>query len=157
MSGDDLRTFLAEGITVVFRGGIELHYNRSFSRANGKWHSYSVPLRPDIVHKVADTLHLFDAKFRVDRWDVPTELDSEALDRLEADDHAGVASKGWWKKADIHKMHAYKDALGSEGARVATVWVLYPGTETRFYEAQDGAMEGVGAIPLQPGGCHTTR
>ena len=74
------------------------------------------------------------------------------LDKLEADDRAGVASKGWWKNADIHKMHAYKDALGSEGARVATVWVLYPGTEERFYEVAPGAMEGVGAIPLEPQG-----
>lgn len=152
VSGDDLHSFLAEGIKVVFPGGIELHYNRSFSRSNSTWRSYSVPLRPDIVLKVGDTLHLFDAKFRVDRWDVPTELESKELDKLEADDRAGVASKGWWKNADIHKMHAYKDALGSEGARVATVWVLYPGTEARFYEVAPGEMEGVGAIPLEPQG-----
>lgn len=152
VSGDELHAFLAEGIKLVFPGGIELHYNRSFSRANSKWQSYSVPLRPDIVLRIGDTLHLFDAKFRVDRWDVSTELNSEALDELEADDRAAVASKGWWKNADIHKMHAYKDALGGEGSRVATVWVLYPGTEMRFYESTPAAMEGVGAVPLEPSG-----
>jgi hypothetical protein len=152
VSGDDLHAFLAEGIKLVFPGGIELHYNRSFSRANSKWKSYSVPLRPDIVLKVGDTLHLLDAKFRVDPWDVSTELDSAELDALEAADRAGVASKGWWKNADIHKMHAYKDALGSEGAKVATVWVLYPGTEHVFYATVPGALEGVGAVPLTPQG-----
>ena len=152
VSGDELHAFLAEGIKLVFPGGIELHYNRSFSRANSTWQSYSVPLRPDIVLKVGDRLHLFDAKFRVDRWDVSTELNGAELDEIEEDDRAAVASKGWWKNADIHKMHAYKDALGGEGARVATVWVLYPGTEEKFYESAPESMEGVGAIPLAPAG-----
>ena len=57
----------------------------------------------------------------------------------------------WWKNADIHKMHAYKDALGRDGASVATVRVLYPGTEEVFYPANAEGTEGVGAVPLVPG------
>ena len=112
--------------------------------------------------KLGDALHLFDAKFRVDRWDIPGDESQQELEAIEADDRAGVASKGWWKNADIHKMHAYKDALRSGGAKAATVWVLYPGSEFVFYDEggaklsspQDlgPASSGVGAIPATPVG-----
>jgi predicted component of viral defense system (DUF524 family) len=62
-------------------------------------------------------------------------------------------------------MHAYKDAVRGRGARVASVWVLYPGTEFRFFAEDETkvespetlpvalfgrALRGVGAIPLMP-------
>lgn len=147
VGGGEMSAALNEGIKLVFEGGVELHYNRSFSRSNPHWASYSVPLRPDIVLKVGETLHLFDAKFRIEGWAVE-ESEVEAV-AAENDDRAGRATPLWWKNADIHKMHAYKDALGCEGARVATVRVLYPGTESVFYE--DGCGGGVGAVPLRPG------
>ncbi len=54
-------------------------------------------------------------------------------------------------------MHTYRDAISG----VRSVWILYPGTETRFYSATSAAvsssadalppiLDGVGAIPLQP-------
>jgi predicted component of viral defense system (DUF524 family) len=53
-------------------------------------------------------------------------------------------------------MHAYRDAI--IGAR--SVWILYPGDETRFFpirgvgirsaEMLPNVIDGVGAIPLQP-------
>ena len=70
VGGGEMAASLTEGIRLVYEGGVELHYNRSFSRRNATWRSYSVPLRPDIVLKVGDTLHLFDAKFRIDSWNV---------------------------------------------------------------------------------------
>jgi len=159
-SGDDLHATIAEGMRLEFPGGAELHYNRSFSHSSSQWRSYSVSLRPDIVLKFGDKLHLFDAKFRIDRWDVPTVESDIELESTEADDRAGVASKSWWKNADIHKMHAYKDALQSNGSRAATVWVLYPGSEFVFYgddSVKLGAVSalrsnaiGVGAIPMHP-------
>jgi len=161
-SGDQLHATLGEGLKLEFAGGAELHYNRSFARSGSPWRTYSVPLRPDIVLKLGDALHLFDAKFRVDRWDIPGDESQQELEAIEADDRAGVASKGWWKNADIHKMHAYKDALRSGGAKAATVWVLYPGSEFVFYDEggaklsspQDleAGASGVGAIPAAPVG-----
>lgn len=151
--GGEMSATLNEGIKLVFEDGVELHYNRSFSRSNTQWRSYSVTLRPDIVLKVGDTLHLFDAKFRIDRWAVEDfEPDAAANEAVENDDRAGRASAIWWKNADIHKMHAYRDALGCDGANVATVRVLYPGTQEVFYPSQPGGVEGVGAVPLMPGG-----
>lgn len=152
VGGGEMSATLNEGIKLVFEGGVELHYNRSFSRSNTQWRSYSVTLRPDIVLKVGETLHLFDAKFRIDRWAVDDfEEDAAAAETAENDDRAGRASAIWWKNADIHKMHAYRDALGRDGAHVATVRVLYPGTQEVFYPSQPGGIEGVGAVPLAPG------
>ncbi|MDZ4064647.1 MAG: nuclease domain-containing protein, partial [Coriobacteriia bacterium] len=152
VGGGEMSATLNEGIKLVFEDGVELHYNRSFSRSNTQWRSYSVTLRPDIVLKVGDTLHLFDAKFRIDRWAVEDfDAGAAANEAVENDDRAGRASAIWWKNADIHKMHAYRDALGRDGAHVATVRVLYPGTQEVFYPSQPGGVEGVGAVPLVPG------
>lgn len=136
---------------------VELWYNRTFSRSGSASHSYSVSLRPDITLRVGSNLHLFDAKFRVDQFDISVD-ESIAEEEAEA---RGTVTRGWFKHADIHKMHAYKDAIGREGERVESVWVLYPGTEFAFF-GEDGrkvesaaelpeAPRGVGAIPMMPG------
>jgi predicted component of viral defense system (DUF524 family) len=168
---------LAEGIRLTFpptaAGAVELWYNRAFSRSATAAHrSYSVPLRPDITLRVGDRLHLFDAKFRVERFEIlEIESGSEALieQQLAIEDEAerhGQVTQGWFKHADIHKMHAYRDAIGGEGRRVGSVWVLYPGDQFRFFAedatradtgeavarlASAGALRGVGAIPMVPG------
>lgn len=87
--------------------------------------------------------HVFDAKFKVRR------LATEADDGDEED-------RGVFKRADLYKMHAYRDALPS----VRSAWVLYPGTELRFF-SEDGRVadrasgvadqpSGVGALPFSP-------
>jgi predicted component of viral defense system (DUF524 family) len=128
---DDYAATWPDGTTVV--------YNPRFKRSGkvGR-QSYSVPLRPDIGLWVPNPdgeldLHLFDAKFKVD-W----------TRGLEAEDDR----KGKAKRADLYKMHTYRDALGAR-----SVWALYPGTERRFYSATHGSLvDGVGALPLRPGG-----
>jgi len=127
----DFSQSLSNGLRIEWRNGVALDYNRSFTRSSRSGcTSYSVPLRPDIALWTADgSLHLFDAKFRFD----PRQLDGET---------ERVA-----KAADIHKMHAYRDAIPQ--ARSATV--LYPGSRETWFEAVDGAArEGVGAIPCVP-------
>ena len=53
-----------------------------------------------------------------------------------------------WKKADLYKMHTYRDAI----PQAHSVRILYPGTEERFFElSKDQPDHGVGAIPLVPG------
>ena len=138
--------------SVSWPGGFRLFYNRGYSRSQAvSRRSYSVPLRPDIAFEVPTGknhgLHLLDAKFRLDQltgW----EPDQDSDERL-----------GIFKRADIYKMHTYRDAIPS----ARSVWVLYPGTETRFYpESDDGILhtldakeqlilDGVGAVPLVPG------
>lgn len=154
-AGDSV--YYRQGVSIRYADATELSYNRSF-RGNGHG-SYSLAFRPDITLRRGSTLHLFDAKFRVDHFSEP---EAEDLD-CDAEHETSTTPAGWFKHADIHKMHAYRDAIGScQGSEsVATVWVLYPGTEFVFYdvavgrvgafEGSSSEMSGVGAIPLMPG------
>jgi uncharacterized protein len=113
---------------------VELVYNRTFKRSTSAegWPgrtSYGRSMRPDATLLSSSGLHLFDAKLRVD-------LDQNG-DRFKSD--------------DLHKMHAYRDALGA-----TSVWVIYPGrgNDVRRFQSPVGvgAFQGVGAVPLHPGG-----
>lgn len=125
---------IRHGFQISWPEGTSLAYNHSFSPSDRR--SYSVPLRPDVTLEVPGAgLHLFDAKFRLENG-------------------GGDSS---FKKDDLYKMHTYRDAIPS----ARSVWVLYPGTETRFFGIAhtkwDGIgrppepLEGVGAVSLNPG------
>ena len=122
-----------------------------------------MPLIPDIALRIPDGpnagLHLFDAKFRVRAL---TDVGLAADDK-DDDDEKGAERAGAFKRADIYKMHAYRDAIPS----ARSVWILYPGGEFRFFgvpgggglsgrraasspEGLPGEFEGVGAIPVGP-------
>ncbi len=145
-------------LAVAWPDGTRLLYNPSFSRSRPAGRrSYSVPLRPDIALEVPGGpnagLHLLDAKFRLDRLD-------GVLTGLEADDETAEERRGTFKRADLYKMHTYRDAI--PGARA--VWILYPGSEFRFFPDDASApivslatslprtITGVGAAPLAPDG-----
>lgn len=149
---------------VRWAGDIRLLYNASFSRSRPAGRrSYSVPLRPDIALELhtpgGRELHLFDAKFKVDRLDGLLPAEGEGDD---AGEEAIEERRGIFKRGDIYKMHTYRDAIPA----ARSVWILYPGTETRFYpatETKDGVIvsgvgtlattcEGVGGIALNPTG-----
>lgn len=159
---------LRPGMAVAWSGGLRLAYNREFSPRTAELagRSYSVTLRPDIALTVpagpGHGLHLLDAKFRLQRVaDLVGADGTDAGDeRLEAEER-----RGSFKRADLYKMHTYRDAI--RGAR--SVWALYPGDEARFFSAgslEDGTrpqaigqelpasaegMDGVGALPIVPG------
>ena len=79
---------------------------------NGPAPSYSTPLRPDYLWSSnGRAVAAFDAKFRVE---VP-----------------GQNGRG----ADLHKMHAYRDALG-----VRAAIALHPGTVTSFFDRERGPL-----------------
>lgn len=140
--------------------GTALFYNPRFSRSQPPGRrSYSVSLRPDIALEVPTGpnkgLHLFDAKFKVEHLASLLPVDANADDTAE---EKAEERLGKHKRGDLHKMHTYRDAIA--GAR--SVWILYPGTETRFYNATPASanssadplpfiFDGVGAVPLQPG------
>jgi predicted component of viral defense system (DUF524 family) len=155
---DDWHANVRHGYRLAWRSGVTAAYNPSFSASEGQpesRRSYSLPLRPDISIRVPAGpnygLHLLDAKFKLDNLGELTAVDldgdSEALRRSRA------------KNVDLYKMHTYRDAI--LGAR--SVWVLYPGTETCFYDAHlqpkctsvenlPAELDGVGAVPLRPEG-----
>lgn len=138
---------------VEWSSGMKVFYNPSFSRLNkleGR-KTYSTCLRPDIAIETAKgDLHLLDAKFKLDKFDSIINSDDE--DSSEVDEHLGK-----FKKADLYKMHTYRDAI----PRAKSVWVLYPGSEFCFFEIEGiklncpkdltESSEGVGAIPFLPG------
>jgi PD-(D/E)XK nuclease superfamily protein len=93
------------------------------------------------VLRFGGTLHAFDAKYRLDRFDV---------DEADPDDDSAT-----YKRADLYKMHAYRDAI----AGLKTAFVVYPGNEFVFFERQGfrrtrpadvAQRDGVGAVPLRP-------
>ena len=156
-AGDDFQVALGWNRTFEWTGGTRLAYNESFSRSRPcSNHSYSVPLRPDITLRVPEEpnrgLHVLDAKFRVHTLgDAGFERDEDPAERTSE-------RRGDFKRGDIYKMHAYRDAI--PGAH--SVWILYPGTEFRFFNASAGggangspeelpeSIQGVGAIPFVP-------
>ena len=83
---------LAYGVTASFNGSWQLVFNRSFSRGNKHWSSYSLPLRPDFILARANApLVALDAKFRFDQkdWQV-----FEAVEDHEATGPAPALEKG---------------------------------------------------------------
>ncbi len=133
------------GFRVAWNGGPTVFYNLSFSqKAPVPRRSSSLLLRPDIVVEVHRAgiceLHVFDAKLRVD-----------GVASIELDDGVNEEPDPMsFKKDDVAKMHAYRDAL----AHVRSARVLYPGTISREFASQEagaGAVDVVGATPLVPG------
>ena len=123
LTSDHFRTDFAAGGTFEWASGLRLAYNQSFSRLRaGPRHSYSVLLRPDIAlsirHGPNAGLHLFDAKFRVHAL---TQVGLSGSDKDE-DDEKGEERAGSFKRGDIYKMHAYRDAIPD----ARSVWILYP-------------------------------
>ena len=124
-----------------FAGAGRLVYNRGFRHPN----SYSVSLRPDFSWVVdGQPRVVLDAKFRLEH--LPSEDEEDSPDATA-------------KRADLYKMHTYRDAL--EGVRAAVA--VYPGSETVFFDKASGLsralpledvlmndVSGIGALPLNP-------
>lgn len=144
---DELGARLGWGLRAGWEGGIELFYNLTFSRSHAHRRSYSVPLRPDITLRIPDGAcagdHLFDAKFKVRGIDDAMQTADPSDDAVEAAERRGV-----FKHADLYKVHAYRDAIPS----ACTVWILYPGTELRFFDEVHGRIDRLADLPLQPAG-----
>lgn len=151
---------------------INLCYNKTFSYQQNisKIGSWTIPMRPDYtlsiwpgeksIHKAEEDnsiVHIhFDAKYRMDHIiikgdecetleEVNAKLDQDDLDR-ELD---------IYKRGDLLKMHAYKDAI----RRTAGAYILYPGRNNGS-ENNSGEdisrgyheiIPGLGAFQIAPG------
>jgi predicted component of viral defense system (DUF524 family) len=134
---------------------VSLSYNRSFTIASAD-QSWTKPMKPDCsirleaVDAIAGSPDVvwvhFDAKYRADR-----------LVELFGDDNADESTdrsseKATAKRADLLKMHAYRDAI----RRTAGSYVLYPGlpgrdAQTKAYSEYHEILPGLGAFLLRPG------
>ncbi|MBT3756592.1 MAG: DUF2357 domain-containing protein [Candidatus Cloacimonetes bacterium] len=174
-SDDGLGLKLKSGKKLVLEGvfknsvrnlEIEFCYNRTFSgnKKYPKGGSWTKSMRPDYTlsfwpegikredaEKQEMIVHIhFDAKYKIDYFedivgeDIPDDpemsgkiLNAEKLEQRE----------GTYKRADLLKMHAYKDAIRRTGG----AYVLYPGTEQEqpmkgFHEI----IPGLGAFTVRP-------
>ncbi len=138
---------------VTWSKGPTVWYNRTFHRSTSSpdRKSYSVTLRPDITIKISSGrnrgIHVFDAKFK---------LDSLSPIETKADEAEAKERRGDFIRGDLYKMHTYRDAIPD----ARSVWILYPGSEARFFskngqhwsgdEALHEDLSGVGAVPLVP-------
>lgn len=144
-------------------------YNRSFkpntdfTRA-GSWTQamrpdYTVSLWPDgFSEEEAEAQELmvhvhFDAKYRLEQitdllWNKEDENQDEATDKV-LDEVKQAEDRGTYKRADLLKMHAYRDAIRrSHGA-----YVIYPGNSNdgEPFKAFHEILPGLGAFALRPG------
>ncbi len=158
-----------EGIT--FAGARPLRarfsYNRSFTRnanrsAAGSWTErmrpdYTISLWPgDFSATEAEAQELmvhvhFDAKYRIDSIEQLFGRDDAELDAVTAvadlNDEKQEQKLGRYKRADLLKMHAYRDAI----RRTQGAYVLYPGDLTQQWQGYHEILPGLGAFPIKPG------
>ncbi|CAM3796038.1 DUF2357 domain-containing protein [Flavobacterium gelidilacus] len=138
---------------------VKFSYNRSF-KGGTKYSqeaagSYTTTLRPDYTlsvwpaflrEKEAEREELivhihFDAKYKVVQFDYNTKIDSDVLEEEETNER-----KGYYKNADLLKMHAYKDAIRRTGG----AYVLYPGTKKKEIRGFHEIIPGLGAFAINP-------
>ena len=138
---------------------IKFSYNRSFKGGTKYYQevagSYTTTLRPDytlsvwpstLKEKDAEKLELivhihFDAKYKVVQFNYNTSNDSDVLEEEDNNER-----KGYFKNADLLKMHAYKDAIRRTGG----AYVLYPGTEPKTVRGFHEIIPGLGAFAINP-------
>lgn len=172
MDEDKIDLQLMQGKRLILRGkskssmrdlNVAFYYNRTFSKAAdeadaiklaGSWTmamrpDYTLSLWPgDISESEAEKQDLithihFDAKYRLNKVVLEDETDiSEELDAEKSQQELGI-----YKRADLLKMHAYKDAI----RRTSGAYVLYPGTENRVIQGYHEIVPGLGAFSIRPG------
>lgn len=158
-----------EGVT--FAGARPLRarfsYNRSFVRNTirtkaGSWTErmrpdYTLSLWPaDFLEQEAEAQELmvhvhFDAKYRIDSIEQLFGLDDGMMDETgvlaDLADEKREQRLGRYKRADLLKMHAYRDAI----RRTQGAYVLYPGDLSQRWQGFHEILPGLGAFPLKPG------
>jgi len=154
---------------------VRLYYNRTFSTSDqlGESGSWTTAMRPDYTlsiwpgnideteaEKQDLIVHIhFDAKYKLNRIllnekepdDTHTFMDEDA-DLSEEDvlmnQEKREEEKGIYKRVDLLKMHAYKDAI----RRTSGAYILYPGTENKKLKGFHEILPGLGAFCLSPNG-----
>lgn len=140
---------------------IQFSYNRTFGKSNypdsGSWTKqmrpdYTLSLWPsdfsqDEAEKQELIVHIhFDAKYKIESLKYLISDDTSATEK-DLDLEKLEQKKGTYKRADLLKMHAYKDAI----RRTAGAYVLYPGDNhpyktSGFHEI----IPGLGAFAVSP-------
>lgn len=146
-------TFLAKNRELEIR----FYYNRTFTgnRIYPSGGSWTQQMRPDYTlsiwpkgismvkaEETEQIVHIhFDAKYKIDQLEQIFQVDNDDLDAIRQDE-----IKGTYKRADLLKMHAYRDAI----RRTAGAYILYPGNKAQPFKGFHEVLPGLGAFPLRP-------
>lgn len=152
---------------------VRLYYNRTFGtsdhlEASGSW---TTAMRPDytlsiwpggITEAEAEEedliVHIhFDAKYKLNKILLDDRLPDEthtfedddadlSEDDLLMNQEKREEEKGIYKRVDLLKMHAYKDAI----RRTSGAYILYPGSENKRLKGFHEVLPGLGAFCLSP-------
>lgn len=152
---------------------VRLYYNRTFSTSDqlGESGSWTTAMRPDYTLSIwpgnieeAEAeeqdliVHIhFDAKYKLNRIllnekepDETHTFEDEDADLSEEDvlmnQEKREEEKGIYKRVDLLKMHAYKDAI----RRTSGAYILYPGSENKKLIGFHEVLPGLGAFCLSP-------
>ena len=152
---------------------VRLYYNRTFSTSDqlDKSGSWTTAMRPDYTlsiwpGNIEETeaekqdliVHIhFDAKYKLNRIllddrlpDETHTFEDEEADLSEEDvlmnQEKREEEKGIYKRVDLLKMHAYKDAI----RRTSGAYILYPGSENKKLKGFHEILPGLGAFCLSP-------
>jgi predicted component of viral defense system (DUF524 family) len=135
---------------------VKFNYNRTFGDSEfpraGSW---TQPMRPDYTlslwpkafteveaEKQEMIVHVhFDAKYRVDGLEY---LNSEG--DIDLNEEKEMQKQGTYQRADLLKMHAYKDAI----RRTVGAYVIYPGVKEYRRVGFHEIVPGLGAFPVSP-------
>lgn len=173
---DEINLGLRQGHMTVIKGvgnsdirklNVAFYYNRTFGHVPSdagylhKAGSWTMEMRPDYTLSIwpgdmnedeAERLDLithihFDAKYRLNQilLEQDNETATDERDSLIVEKEEQAA--GIYKRADLLKMHAYKDAI----RRTSGAYVLYPGTENRTIKGFHEVLPGLGAFHVRPG------
>ena len=169
---DGINLELRQGYTKMIHGStlagnrrlnISLYYNRTFSHTDDIYSSgsWTMNMRPDYTLSIwpgemSDAeaeredaiVHIhFDAKYRLNKIiieDQEIDLETENKELQEEKENREVDI---YKRGDLLKMHAYKDAIRRTGG----AYVLYPGTEKKIRKGFHEIIPGLGAFCIAPG------
>ena len=147
-------TYKGRKLNMVFAYNRTFTYTKDYEKS-GSWSQqmrpdYTLSVWPGDIENPEDAerqdliTHIhFDAKYRVDN--LINEFRKGA--DIDLSDIKHEEERGTYKRADLLKMHAYKDAI----KRSAGAYVLYPGTENpdpflNFHEI----IPGLGAFAISP-------
>ena len=140
---------------------VKFNFNRTFGKSNHpKSGSWTQSMRPDYTlslwpnafsEEQAEEQELivhvhFDAKYKVEGLRYLTESDEAGLSDDELVAEKKMQKEGSYKRADLLKMHAYKDAI----RRTVGAYVLYPGSKEYNQKGFHEVVPGLGAFPVSP-------
>lgn len=148
------------------RFNVRFYYNRTFTHTREsedlyKTGSWTMNMRPDYTLSIWPgdinmeqaeredlIVHIhFDAKYRVNKIDLGLD-DSMNAEQMSENllNEKKEQEEGIYKRGDLLKMHAYKDAI----RRTSGAYILYPGTVQRCVRGFHEIIPGLGAFCLTP-------